>query len=133
MKAVDTTFLIDLLRGDSGAVSQAESLDDEGGAATTEINAFEVFYGITASSRALSKVRLAQAEALLSRLEVFPLDHTSALTAATLLGRLARQGQSVNVMDGLVAGILLSRHCSTIVTRNVKDFSRIPGMRPETY
>jgi predicted nucleic acid-binding protein len=133
MKAVDTTFLIDLLRGDGSALSCAERLDDEGGAVTTEINAFEVFYGITASSGASPKARLAQAEALLSRLEVFPLDHAGALTAAALLGRLAHQGQSVNVMDGLVAGILLSRQCSTIFTRNVKDFSRIPGIQAATY
>ncbi len=133
MKAVDTTFLIDLLRGDSEAAVKARKLDEEGGAATTEINVFEIVYGIYSSQMGVQKTKMARAEALLSRLEIFPLNHLSALTAAKILGKLTREGQMINVMDGLIAGILLAHRCKTIVTRNVKDFSRVPGILPERY
>lgn len=133
MKAVDTTFLIDLLRGESEAVVMAQKLDKEGGAATTEINVFEITYGIYSSQKARQETRMAKAEALFSRLEVFPLDHRSAVTAAKILGKLTQQGKLINVMDGLIAGILLAHRCDTIVTRNIRDFSRVPGIHPESY
>jgi predicted nucleic acid-binding protein len=41
MKCVDTTFLIDLLRNDEGAVEKAKELDEFGETITTEINVFE--------------------------------------------------------------------------------------------
>jgi len=133
VKAVDTTFLIDLLRGDDEAVAMAEKLDEEGAVATTVVNVFELVYGIYASRGGARKRRMAQAEALFNRLEVFPLDYKGALTAAHILGELARLGKTVNVLDGLIAGILLANRCETIVTRNVRDFSRISGLRIETY
>jgi len=46
LKVVDTTFIIDLLRGNRAAGEKAEALDEAGGAATTAVNLFEITYGV---------------------------------------------------------------------------------------
>jgi predicted nucleic acid-binding protein len=58
MKCVDTTFLIDLLRDDEGAVEKAEELDEFGETITTEINVFELVFGIQRSKSVNHKKRL---------------------------------------------------------------------------
>jgi len=133
MKAVDTTLLIDILRGDRRAVALSKKLDELGGAVTTEINVFELLYGIYKSKKKIRNKRILQAEILFSRLAIFPLDHLSALKGAKVLGDLSQQGQVINVLDALIAGILLANRCETIITRNVTDFQRVPGLRVESY
>ena len=67
MKAVDTTFIIDLLRGDMGAVEKSEEFDEAGGAATTAVNLFEITYGIYRSRHIDREHRLSEVERLFSR------------------------------------------------------------------
>ena len=46
MKCVDTTFVIDLLHERKGSRKKARELDAEDILITTEINVYELFYGI---------------------------------------------------------------------------------------
>jgi len=131
MKLVDTTFLIDLLRGDSGAVEAAEALEREGGAATTSVNVYELFTGI--HNVADAERRAEQAERLVGRLEVFSLDETSAKTAAAMTARHNRLGEPLDVLDTLIASTSISNGCRTILTRNIRHFTRIPDIWVETY
>ncbi|MCS4542457.1 MAG: PIN domain-containing protein [Euryarchaeota archaeon] len=133
MKCLDTTFLIDLLRNDENALEKAKELDETGRTVTTEINVFELVYGIYRSKRLDQGLRLSQAERLFSRLTVFPLDHAAALKAGEILGKLAREGKEVSTLDGLTAAIALTRGCSIVISRNIEHFSSIPGVQVETY
>ena len=126
MKCLDTSFLIDLLRGDAGAMKKASGLDEVGLNATTEINVFELAYGIHRGKLASRRARLAQLERLLSRLITLPLNHEAALKAGEVLGKLAGDGKEVSVLDGLVASIALTHGCEAIVTRNVEHFKNMP-------
>ena len=132
MKCLDTSFLIDLLRGDAGAVKKASGLDEVGPNATTEINVFELVYGIHRGKLTARRVRLAKAERLFSRLITLPLNHEAALKAGEVLGVLAREGKEVSVLDGLAASIALVHGCEAIVTRNVEHFKNMP-IQIETY
>lgn len=132
MKCVDTTFLIDLLRGDTGAVAMAKKLN-ESGAVTTEVNVFELVFGIYRSRKLNHKKRLEEAEKLFSRLTIFPLDHKAALKAGEILGRLCSEGREIDVPDGMTAAISLVNGCSVIVTRNAEHFGRIPQVKVEGY
>ena len=133
MKCVDTTFLIDLLRDDEGAVEKAKELDELGVAVTTEINVFEIAFGIYQSKSVNLKKRLKEAEMLFSCLNVFPFDHGSAIKAGAILGKLVREGRGIDVMDGMIAAIALTQGCNVIVTRNVRHFERIEGITVEEY
>lgn len=132
MKCLDTSFLIDTLRGDMGAVRKARELDEVGPNATTEVNVFELVYGVHRGKLAGRRARLAQVERLLSRLITLPLNHEAALKAGEVLGKLAREGKEVSVLDGLAASIALTHGCEAIVTRNVEHFKNMP-IQIETY
>lgn len=130
MKVVDTTFLIGLLRADPGTIEKARKLDEEGGAATTAINVYEVVYGV---QRAMSEParRMGAFERLLSNLDVLPLDQRSALRAAEISGSLDRRGDSIDPFDSLIVGIALESGADCLVTRNASHFGRIRGLKIE--
>ncbi len=132
MKGVDTTFLIDLLRGDATARQKAIELDQEGTVCTTEANVYELVQGI--SHKAPDKERaMRELEMLLVRLSVFPLGREAATRAGQISARLMAEGRMTDDVDCLVAGILLANGCETIVTRNVKHFERISELAVERY
>jgi predicted nucleic acid-binding protein len=126
LKCLDTSFLIDMLRNDAGAVKKARELDEAGPSATTEVNVFELVYGVHRGKLADRRARLAQLERLFSRLITLPLNHEAALKAGEVLGVLAREGKEVSVLDGLAALIALVHGCEAIVTRNVERFKNMP-------
>lgn len=132
MKCLDTTFLVDLLRNERGAVEKSKELDEIGFHATTSINAFEVLYGVYRSKLA-DRTRVLQVQRLLGRLLVLPLNYQAALKAGEILGGLAKRGKEISAFDGLVACIALAHGCKIIVTRNARDFEEIPGIEVETY
>jgi len=121
-----------LLRNDEGAVRKAKELDEKGSSATTEINVFELTYGVYRSRHANRRLRLEQAGRLFSRLITLPLNHDAALKAGETLGKLTREGREASALDGLVASIAVVHGCDAIVTRNVKHFEML-GIRVETY
>lgn len=133
MKCLDTTFLIDLMHNEASAVRKARELEEVGFNATTEINVFELVYGIHRSKLGDRKARLAQAEQLFSRLVTFPLNHEAALNAGKILGKLSREGKEASPRDGMIASVAITHGCNVIVTRNTKHFVSIPGIQVEVY
>jgi tRNA(fMet)-specific endonuclease VapC len=123
---LDSGLLIGILRGDDKAVAAAARLDDaDGELATTTINAHEILYGAHRSGRPHN---VEEAETLLGRLVVLPLDQQSAGHAARLMADLMAKGSAVDLRDVLISSIALTRHC-TLVTRNNRDFSKVKGLR----
>jgi len=132
LKVVDSTFLISLLRNDERTLEKAKELDDEGGAATTVINVFEVAYGVF---RGMSDPlrRLEAFERVVSNLDVFDLSYEAAMRAAEISGSLDRSGMGLDPLDSLVAAITLVNGAESLVTRNTSHFERIPGLNVEEH
>jgi tRNA(fMet)-specific endonuclease VapC len=83
----------------------------------------------------LSRTALREHEALdrlLSGLLVASPDDRFAPTYARLLAATTRGGRAVAAMDLLIATAAIVAE-APLVTRNVKDFSRVPGLRVLTY
>lgn len=59
-------------------------------------------------------------------------DERFAPTYAEILSWALRHGSRVAAMDTLIAAGALAEG-APLLTRNVKDFARIPGLRVETY
>lgn len=131
MRCVDTCFIIDLLRGDQGALSKAESLDREGGAAISSISLFELWMGLGASGSAGS--REASLKKVLDRLDIFDLDAEASREGAAVFKRAQKEGRSIEQNDALVAGTCISSGCRVIVTRNLRHFQGIRGLKAESY
>ena len=132
MKVVDTTFLIDLLRGEAGAVEKAGELDEEGGAATTAVNVFELSYGVHRGVKDVER-RLEEVKRVVSNLRVFPLDQKAAMRSAEIAGTLDREGRGIDPFDALIAGIVMAEGAECVVTKNVSHFERIPGLKVEEH
>ena len=130
MKCLDTDLLVAILRGAGEAQESLRRLDQEGGNSTTSINAFEVFYGAYRSERRVKNEE--SARRLLSRLEVLPLTLESARKAGEIAADLASKGQTIDFRDAMVGGIAVSSGLR-LVTRNKKDFSRIPDLQLDSW
>jgi len=130
MKCLDTDLLVGLLRQQQRAKAKADKLDEEGRQATTTVSAFELFYG--ASKSRFSEENAREAQKLLSRLETLPLSLGSAERAGLIFGGLEMKGTPIDFRDAMIAGIALE-HKLTLVTRNKRDYSRVPGLVLEEW
>lgn len=133
MKCLDTTFIIDFLKGKKEAVAKASKLDKEGELFTTDINSFEVLYGIFKNKNINQEKELRDAQNLLERLTVLPLQSKSTLRSAQIAGELTLQGLDINPPDCITAGICLANDINVIITRDKLHFSRIKGIKTDVY
>jgi len=131
MRLVDTTFLIDLLKQAPGVDAKALLLQKEGELFTTEINVYEVFYGVYAGDDVADDLEIVRR--LIDAFTVLPLARRASLKAAEIAGVLHKRGQNIGDSDILTAGIALANGISTIVTRNIRHFERVPGLTVESY
>ncbi len=130
MKCIDTDLLIAILRGKKEAYKTVLELDEEAKEATTAINAFELFFGANRSQRRLENVK--EAQKILDRLEVVPLDTSSAKRAGEISANLVAKGEPIDFRDAMIAGIALEKDL-TLLTRNKAHFSRIKGLKVQTW
>ena len=132
MVCVDTTFLADLIRKNPDAIKKLTDLAKEGNIlSTTFITSAELFYGAYKSNdvdREKAKMHL-----VLSRFIVFEMDEIGAEKFGEVLSKLEKLGQKIADKDVMIAAIAMSKGENVIVTRNKKDFERIPNIIVETY
>jgi tRNA(fMet)-specific endonuclease VapC len=64
--------------------------------------------------------------------ELMPLDRDDARQAAAIRTELATSGSPISAYKVLIAGQAKSRDL-TLITRNVGEFSRVPGLRLENW
>ncbi len=128
---LDTTVLIDLMNGRKEAVDRITALLKSGTPTTiTAPSIFELFSGLAQSSKpAAEKEKIHQ---VLHRQPRWNLDDASAENAGRIHGLLVKNNQKIEAIDSLIAGIAL-QHNEPVLTRNVKHFSRVPGLKVETY
>ena len=128
---LDTTVLIDLMHGEHAAEEKIKSLIEQGiPLAVTTINIFELFSGVAQCSKpALERERINR---VLSDQVRWQLDEASAERGGLVHGELAKHGLEIDPEDAMIAGIALQRR-EPVLTRNVKDFSRVAGLKVESY
>ncbi len=130
MKCLDTDLLVGILRRQKGAEKKVGLLDQEGRQATTSVSAFELFYGASKSRMVEESVK--ESQRLLSRLLVLPLSLGAAEKAGSIFGALEKKGLALDFRDALIAGIAIENNL-TLVTRNRKDYGRVPGLSIEEW
>lgn len=124
MNVFDSDVCIDLLRG-RGSLKALEALED-GPVAVTSVTVHELAEG---AQRAPDPAKSAgQVAGFLAAFDVLPYDREAAEVGGRLAGELARAGTSIGDLDTMIAATAL-RHGGTLVTRNVRHFSRVAGLR----
>ncbi len=126
---LDTNILSDLIRNPQGTVAAHIAKVGEHTICTSIIVAAELRYGAIKSNSA----RLAQRiELILSALEILPLEAPADRQYATLRHHLTRQGRPIGPNELLIAAHALANNL-TVVTANVGEFSRVPGLKVENW
>ena len=122
MTILDTDYLVALLRGDADAAAYADKIKNP---KTTIINAFELYYGADRSTKP-DKSHI-EVNSLLGSMDILRFEMPAVLTAAKIQAKLMNAGNPVNILDVLIAGIVMVNN-DEFLTRNVNHFNRINGL-----
>lgn len=98
--------------------------------AISSITLAELMHGAEKSSQI--SANLAAVEDFCSRLEVLPYGAKAAQHYGSIRAALEQQGQPIGVNDLHIAGHARSEGL-TLVTNNVSEFARVPGLRVENW
>jgi tRNA(fMet)-specific endonuclease VapC len=123
--ALDTNTLIYFFKG-QGRVGERLLEHRPGEIAIAMITVFEIETGI-AKSRSGSR-RRRQFDQFLEAVTVLPFDRNAARHAADIRAALEASGQPIGPLDTLIAGTARASN-SILVTRNLREFSRVPDLR----
>jgi len=132
MLCLDSTFIIDILRNNSKAKQKYDEID-KNSIFTTIINLYELVSGVYAARDKNHEKHISILNELLKNIPVLGLDLVSIEKASQINGELSLKGKEVDDLDILIAGIILSNAYNTILTKNVKHFSRIKELKVESY
>jgi hypothetical protein len=117
---LDTTFLIDLMRGDTDAVEKATELEANlVQQRLSSMTLFKLYYGVARSNQ--SDEERNRVETVLSSKPVYPADTAVMRKAGRLSGELANDGNTVadgDVIIGATADVV----DEPVLTRNTTDF-----------
>lgn len=99
---LDTTFLLDLLKREPGAVRKAADLEkgDEP-LYTTSVNVFELWQGLASRSREHRQ----RVERLIADLHLLPLDSEAAKQGGEIWSDLQGEGRGIDTHDAMVASL----------------------------
>lgn len=131
----DTDFFIDLMQPSKErhprAVQRSTALEADG--ETVYMSAVTRFELFTGAEQYFSPPRERQrVERLLASFPALPLTPSAADRAGRLHGSLRRTGYSMGTLDAMIAAIALEQG-ESVLTRNLKDFSKVPDLRLESY
>ena len=129
MPIADTSFVVDLMRRNPGALARYEEYEQAGIALqTTAVTALELYKGAFCSGTEDNRGKIA---ALLDLFTVLPVDETMYETFGRISAALAHRGAAIGDFDEVIAAIALT-YDGEIITRD-RHFSRIPNLKVISY
>ncbi len=126
---LDTNILSDLVRRPHGRVAARITAVGEDTICTSIVVAAELRFGAVKSG---SKKLADRVDLILSALEILPLEVPADRYYGVLRHHLMRQGILIGPNDLLIAAHALSADLS-VVTANVREFSRVPSLQVENW
>ncbi|MDG5761832.1 type II toxin-antitoxin system VapC family toxin [Natronococcus sp. A-GB1] len=127
----DTSFIIDLLRGEENARRLLDIVEKEARPQkVSSVTVLELYEGVARSQTADTK-----RERILGILEtkhVVSADHTVMRKAGKLSGELINDGERIEREDCVIAATALLND-EPVITRNTKHFERIDGLEVRSY
>ena len=127
MLILDSNIISYYLRGDPQIVPRVQALApaEVGVPAIVE---YELRYGLLRLPQEAAKPRLAALMQLLQPMQRLPFDSDCAAHAARIRAELEAAGTPIGPHDTMIAATAL-RYQATLVTRNVREFSRVQGLQ----
>ena len=132
MVCLDTTFFADLFRKNPSAEKKlCELANETETVSTTVMTIAELYYGAYKSKNITDEMK--NVTSVLSSFLILEMNQEGAKMFGEILSTLEKKGQTIPDRDILIGAISLSKGETTIITRNAKDFARIPGLKVITY
>lgn len=129
MYLLDTNTLIYFFKGE-GQVAQHLFTHSPSQIAIPSIVIYELEVGIAKSTS--PKKRQEQLASLIQNVTLIPFDLGEARASAKIRADLERLGSPIGPIDTLIAGCALAHHY-TLVTRNLKEFEKVKGLKTENW
>lgn len=127
----DTSFLIDVLRGNERALERLGYIEAERRPEKiSAITVLEIYEGVAQADRPEDET--SRVLEVLDSKHVVPADHELMRDAGTISGELYRDGRPIDREDCIVAATAL-RDDEPVVTRNPDHFRRVPGVDVVSY
>jgi len=126
---LDTNILSDLIRNPQGTVAAHIKKAGENSVCTSIIVAAELRYGAAKSNSAELAERI---DLILSAMEILAFEPPTDQHYAAIRHHLTRRGTPIGPNDLLIAAHALASNL-TIVTANIEEFSRVPGLKVENW
>ncbi|MFZ2959760.1 MAG: type II toxin-antitoxin system VapC family toxin [Candidatus Ozemobacteraceae bacterium] len=127
---LDTNVCIRLLKGLPESVLQRFDEIQNQDIVIPSIVRFELYYGACKSARKDHTMRVLND--FLSRYKTLPFDDLASVCCGEIRADLDKQGAPIGPYDLIIASIALSRDL-TLVTHNIKEFSRVPNLNFEDW
>lgn len=126
---LDTDTLIYVFKRTGNCLARLSAQNDSDITIST-INLFELEYGMGKSN---SRIKMdSYVLSLCKRYAVLEFDRSASLQAGAIRALLHTRGTPIGPYDVQIAGIALS-HNLIVVTRNTREFERVPGLRVENW
>jgi|SRR5215469_8334980 len=130
---LDTNACIALINGTPATVRKntRKTIDSGARVFTSSIGLFELWYGVGKSARPQANAQRVSIF-LSGPVSVLPFDDADAQAAGSIRSALEISGKPIAAYDLLIAGQAIARQL-TLITANVKEFSRIKGLKWEDW
>lgn len=130
---LDTNACIALMNGSPVPVRRRlqKVMEGEARVYTSALVVFELWYGVDKSSRPQTNAERV-ALFLSGPVDVLPFEETDARAAGAIRAALEVSGKPIGAYDTLIAGQAVARQL-TLVTANVREFSRVKGLSWEDW
>lgn len=135
MVCLDTSFLIDLIRGKEEVKKIEETLEkSEEHLTIASPSIVEIFKGLYLKKnlKNIKENEIKKIQDLLSFMVILSLDKESAILAGEIEANLMNKGELIDLEDILIGAIAITNN-ETLLTRNKKHFDKINGLKIESY
>jgi tRNA(fMet)-specific endonuclease VapC len=126
--ALDTNIVIALLKTRASPLAERIRSRSVEEIAVSSIVMFELYFGAFNSARTAENVSKLAAV----RFQVLPFEQEDAKHAGEIRAVLRQKGTPIGAFDLLIAGQARARGL-TLVTANVREFHRVPGLQVEDW
>jgi len=131
MVCLDTSVLVALIRKDQAAVEGLRAEAESGGVvSTTVVSLCELYSGAYGSKE--PQKELIRVRELVSNLRLLELDEGAARRYGELANDATLKREPIGDFDLIIASIALEQD-EKLATRNIKHFSRVPGLVAERW
>ena len=130
MVCIDTSFIIDLFRGQSFAKSEMAKLEaNDEIVSVASPTIMELISNATLNENKKEKEEIIK---FLSSVIILNLEKESAILSGEIEAHLMLAGETIGIVD-IMIGAIAKHNNETLITRNKKHFEKIPGLKVISY